>query len=104
MKNNWCLLFVVVAVAAVRLAAGARILIVFPVVTKSHFAVGEALADGLAKVGHQVTLVGPYVHKSNMTNMESVQLTGAVEAQEGRYFCVFTYSILRQLHCFHFYH
>lgn len=56
---------------------------VFPAVSKSHFAVGEALTVGLAKAGHQLTLVSPYEYKTNLPNLEAVQLTGAIEKMEG---------------------
>lgn len=61
----------------------ARILSVFPAVSKSHFAVGEALSVGLARAGHQVTLISPYDYKSPVDTLEGVQVTGALEIAEG---------------------
>lgn len=60
-----------------------NILTVFPAASTSHFKVGEALVLGLAKAGHKVTLLSPYDYKTKQENVESVQLTGAIEAAEG---------------------
>lgn len=78
----------VVLVAAVCIAGGggvraARILTVFPAVSRSHFAVGEALSVGLAKAGHQVTLIGPYDYQSELPNLQVVQLDGIIEVANG---------------------
>lgn len=77
------LLGIAAAVAVIQHVDGARILTVFPSVGKSHFAVGEALSVGLAKAGHHVTLISPFAYKSDLANLEAVQLTGAIEAAEG---------------------
>lgn len=61
-----------------------NILAVFPAVSTSHFKVGEALVLGLAKAGHNVTLISPYDYKTSQENVESVQLTGAIEVSEGK--------------------
>lgn len=74
---------VATAVFVPRFGQAARILTVFPAVSKSHFAVGEALSVGLARAGHQVTLISPYDYKSPMDNLESVQMTGTIEIAEG---------------------
>lgn len=63
----------------------ARILSVFPAVSKSHFAVGEALTLGLARAGHEVTLVSPYDYKSPVATLDVVQLTGVEELAAGKF-------------------
>ncbi|XP_049824005.1 UDP-glycosyltransferase UGT5 [Aethina tumida] len=42
------------------LCNGYKILLVFPVPSRSHFNLGSALARGLANAGHDVTLLSPY--------------------------------------------
>lgn len=61
----------------------AQILAVFPIVCKSHFFIGESLSMGLARAGHQVTLVSPFSYKSPVINLEVVKLTGFIETLEG---------------------
>lgn len=65
------------------LTEAARILSVFPAVSKSHFAVGEALTLGLARAGHEVTLISPYDYKSPVATLDVVQLTGVEELAAG---------------------
>lgn len=73
----------------------ARILSVFPIVCKSHFAIGESLSLALAKAGHEVTLVSPFDHKSPVDTMETVQLTGFIELQEGKFHSILVFNGLK---------
>lgn len=82
--NVFVLLGIAAAVAVIQIVEGARILTVFPAVSKSHFAVGEALSVGLAEAGHHVTLLSPFAYESDLPTLEAVQLTGAIETAEGR--------------------
>lgn len=63
----------------------AKILLVFPAVSKSHFLVGEALTLGLAEAGHNVTILSAYDYKPKLPNVEAVQLTGVLEMAEGKH-------------------
>lgn len=86
MTANLLPLMVTIMVATVvipQFGQSARILSVFPAVSKSHFAVGEALSVGLARAGHQVTLISPYNYKSAVNTLEGVQITGAEEIADG---------------------
>lgn len=74
-----------IAATTILRANGARILTVFPLYSKSHFAVGEALAVGLAEAGHSVTFVTPYASRSDLVNLETVELTGVIAEQEGEH-------------------
>lgn len=74
----WLMCFIIVSVSA------SNILLVFPAVSTSHFKVGEALTLGLAKAGHNVTLLSPYDYKTHLKNVEVVQLTGAIEVAAGK--------------------
>lgn len=80
------LIVTITCVALALVATGgqaARILTVFPAVSKSHFAVGEALTVGLAEAGHDITMISPFAYESKLPNLEVVQLDGAIELFNG---------------------
>lgn len=66
-------------VTFVAVIQAARILVFFPVPNTSHFKVGEGISLALAKAGHEVTMVSAYAYESNLTNLVSEVLIGAVE-------------------------
>lgn len=66
------------------LISPSNILVVSPVVSKSHFNVGEAITIGLADAGHNVTFIMPYDYKPKNPNIETVQITGAIEKAAGK--------------------
>jgi glucuronosyltransferase len=66
-------LLVVIGVHEVR---GAKILGLFPLPSKSHFAVSSALIKELANRGHQVTVYSPFPEKSPIPNYTNID-TGA---------------------------
>lgn len=62
-----------------------NILVVSPAASTSHFKVGEAITLGLAEAGHRVTIVSAYDYKpKNVSNIESIQISGAIERAEGK--------------------
>uniref|UniRef100_A0A6P7GYX7 UDP-glucuronosyltransferase 2B9-like n=1 Tax=Diabrotica virgifera virgifera TaxID=50390 RepID=A0A6P7GYX7_DIAVI len=60
-----------------------NVLIVCPMVSRSHFILGNALGRGLVEAGHQVTVVSPYEDKNPLKGYKDVVLTGLVEAKDG---------------------
>jgi hypothetical protein len=66
-------LLVVIGVHEVR---GARILGLFPLPSKSHFAVPSAVIKELANRGHQVTVYSPFPEQSPIPNYTNID-TGA---------------------------
>ncbi|KRT79304.1 glucuronosyltransferase, partial [Oryctes borbonicus] len=58
---------------------GLKILSISPIVTHSHYTLGFALAQDLAKRGHEVTLLAPYREKEPIKNLRTLLLTGFVE-------------------------
>lgn len=93
MIGNYQLLVVVAIVTTILVpeyGQSARILTVFPMVSKSHFAVGEGLTVGLARAGHHVTLISPYNYKPPVdvgNLLESIELTGLVDVAKGKLKC-----------------
>lgn len=71
----YCTLFITL----VAVLQASKILVFFPVPNTSHFKVGEGISLALAKAGHKVTLVSAYDYKSNLSNLNSVIIHGAVE-------------------------
>lgn len=61
-----------------------NILVLSSAVSRSHFKVGEAIAIGLADVGHNVTLVSPYDYRPKNQNIEAVEITGLSENVRNR--------------------
>jgi glucuronosyltransferase len=55
-------------------AHGARILAIFPLPAKSHFAVSSALLKELANRGHQVTVLSPFPEKSPIPNYTDIEI------------------------------
>ncbi|XP_031639883.1 UDP-glucuronosyltransferase 2B13-like [Contarinia nasturtii] len=51
-----------------------KILGVFPVKMKSHFYVGNALMEGLARAGHDVTVISPFHAENSYNNYKEVFL------------------------------
>lgn len=51
-----------------------RILGVLPTNSKSHYKVGNSLMRGLAKAGHNVTVISPYVPDNPIKNYRSIQV------------------------------
>lgn len=49
-----------------------KILSVFPIPGKSHFLMGNALMEGLAEAGHEVTVIAPFQAKNSYKNYKSV--------------------------------
>lgn len=51
-----------------------RILGVFPVASQSHFYVGNALMEGLAEKGHDVTVLSPFDSNNSYKNYKHIPL------------------------------
>lgn len=56
-----------------------NILVLFPTPSKSHSILGVALANGLAKKGHNVTFVSPFKQEKKVTAYNDLGLTGIKE-------------------------
>lgn len=58
----------------------AKILILFPSPAKSHNILGQALGTGLAKRGHDVTMVSPFTVKNPPSNYTQLVMGNLWEA------------------------
>ncbi|XP_050501766.1 UDP-glycosyltransferase UGT5-like [Diabrotica virgifera virgifera] len=56
-----------------------NVLIISPMVSSSHFYLGNALGRGLVEAGHQVTVVSPYEDKNPLKGYKDVVLTGLAQ-------------------------
>lgn len=56
-RQSW---IVLTLLAVTTFCNGYKLLVVFPMASRSHFNLGSALARGLANAGHDVTLLSPY--------------------------------------------
>lgn len=52
-----------------------KILGIFPSMSKSHFVVGNALMRGLAKAGHNVTVISPYSQRAETLSQNYRNIT-----------------------------
>lgn len=55
-----------------------KILCLFPHVAKSHFVMAEALMQGLAAKGHQVTMISHFPQKNPIPNYRDISLVGSM--------------------------
>ncbi|CAG9831120.1 unnamed protein product [Diabrotica balteata] len=60
-----------------------NVLIVSPMVSRSHFILANALGRGLIEAGHQVTIVSPYEDKNPLKGYKDVVLTGLADEKKG---------------------
>lgn len=58
--------------ALLPVAFGYRILGVFPIPSKSHYYVGQALMQGLAEHGNDVTVISPFKEKKPIKNYNEI--------------------------------
>ncbi|XP_065157289.1 LOW QUALITY PROTEIN: UDP-glycosyltransferase UGT5-like [Atheta coriaria] len=70
------------SVAIFGICDGSKILGIFPMPSKSHYILGEALLRGLAAKGHQVTMISPYTLDKPMKNYKDVVIDGMVELKD----------------------
>lgn len=63
----------------------ANILGIFHVPSKSHYILGSALFEGLAKHGHNVTMVSPYPYRNTISTYQNVVLEEIHQFKEGIY-------------------
>ncbi|XP_030034070.2 UDP-glucosyltransferase 2 [Manduca sexta] len=72
------LVWLVLCVACVGAADGARILAVLPTNTKSHYAMYGRLIQALANKQHQLTVVSHFPMKNPPPNIDQISLTGTI--------------------------
>lgn len=60
----------------------AKILGIFPTMSKSHYFVGESLMKALVDAGHEVTVISPFVQKKPIKNWREFDTK---ELAEGRH-------------------
>lgn len=51
-----------------------QILSVFPVISKSHYVLGEALLKGLVQAGHEVTSLTTFPGKKPIANLTEIKI------------------------------
>lgn len=61
-----------------------NILVVFMLPSKSHYFVGTGLVQGLAKAGHNVTMLSPFL-QTKPTNYEEILITGSQELYKSQF-------------------
>lgn len=83
MRLSFLLTFVVLSVLHNRVNSY-KILCVFPTPSKSHYYVGHALLKGLAKEGHEVTMISPFREKKPIENYSEVFLEKSWELSRKR--------------------
>lgn len=76
LAGNWLPLpsALLLCICLIDLVNSYRILGVLPTNSKSHYKVGDALMRGLAKVGHSVTVISPYVPAKPIENYRAIQV------------------------------
>lgn len=57
----------------------AKILAVFPVASKSHYAIGEATMRALNEAGHEVTMISVFAPKKPIKNYRQIKIDDVME-------------------------
>lgn len=84
MKVHLLVCFVLLAIVSIDNASAFKILGVFPTMAKSHFIVGNALMEGLAKQGHEVTMLSSFKPKTIVGNYTHIECSGIYEHMKGK--------------------
>lgn len=62
----------------------AKILGVFPVPSKSHFFVGQAIMKALHEAGHEITLISPFPRSKPIENWRDIEIPEMIEVFKGK--------------------
>lgn len=84
MKLQLLVCFVLLTIVSINNAIAFKILGVFPTMAKSHFIVGNALMEGLAKQGHEVTMLSAFKPKTIVGNYTHIECSGIYEHLKGK--------------------
>lgn len=78
MRSAWLIIIVIVANCCSHLSEGLRILVISPFDSKSHDAMTDGLARGLAARGHQIDIYSHYPPKKSIANYHHHSLAGTI--------------------------
>lgn len=70
---------IVVFCAWLTLANAYKILGVFPMQSKSHFAIGNSVMKSVVDAGHEVTMISPYPSKKPQANFRDISIVELLE-------------------------
>ena len=70
---------IIVFCAWLTLANAYKILGVFPMQSKSHFAIGNSVMKSLVVEGHEVTIISPYPSKKPQPNIRDISISDLLE-------------------------
>lgn len=62
-----------------------KLLLVFPVAARSHYFLGNELGKGLAKLGHDVTIVAAFNETNPPANYKTILITAFDECKYPKY-------------------
>lgn len=71
-----------------------KILGVFPTMAKSHLIVGDALMKGLAKAGHDVTVLSAFPSTKKIANYTHIEASGIQKVMSSRFHFIMIYYCL----------
>lgn len=94
MLHTFGIVFTLLAITV--LCHGYKLLVVFPMPSKSHFNLGTALARGFANAGHEVTFLSPYEDNYVPANgtYRSLVLNEVLEKHSSKYCNLYICNIL----------
>ncbi|XP_066247694.1 UDP-glycosyltransferase UGT5-like [Euwallacea similis] len=81
---NFKLCLVLLAVITNNCASGLKLLLVFPIPSKSHYFLGNELGKGLARLGNEVTILAPFEDKDPQANYRTLLLDKLTNSTEKR--------------------
>jgi hypothetical protein len=84
MKLNSILITTLLLFGTASYVESYKILGLFPFMAKSHFIVGNSLMKGLAKAGHEVTVVSAFPNKGPIDNYTFIDVSEILEAMKSK--------------------
>lgn len=61
-----------------------KLLLVFPLPSRSHYILGNELGKGLARLGHEVTMISVFEEKNPPKNYKDIVLHELIEERESK--------------------
>lgn len=72
-------LMIFIIALSITLASSYKILGVFPVASKSHYAIGEATMRALNEAGHEVTMISVFEPKKPLSNYNQIKIPNLMD-------------------------
>lgn len=83
--QNKILVFCAIFLVIIGEANSLKLLLVSPIPIQSHYFIGNELGKGLARLGHNVTIIATYNEENPPPNYTTIYLDGLAESAISKY-------------------